>query len=91
MKLVRIPAGSFAMGSSATGPGASKTTIATTFYMGATEVTQAQWKAVMRTEPWKPLTPEPPTHRHAESNFLSVNPSPPAHRRTVTRNQISYQ
>ena len=39
----------------------------------------------------KPLTPGPPTHGHAESNVLSVNPSPPGHRRTVTRNQISYQ
>ena len=28
-------------------------TISKPFYMGVTEVTQAQWKAVMNTEPWK--------------------------------------
>ena len=34
-----------------------RATIAITkpFYLGVTEVTQAQWKAVMGTEPWKPL------------------------------------
>jgi len=30
-------------------------------------------------------------HASAERSGLSPNPSPPTHRRTVTRNQISYQ
>ena len=60
MKLVRIEAGTFMMGSPATqkdrdnneGPH-RQVTISKPFYMGATEVTQAQWKAVMNTQPWK--------------------------------------
>jgi len=56
MKLVRIEAGKFTMGSE---KGFSyekpvhQVTITRPFYMGATEVTQAQWKAVMGTQPWE--------------------------------------
>ncbi len=60
MKLVLIPAGKFLMGSPETekdrqrveGP-QHEVTISRPFYMGTTEVTQAQWKAVMGTEPWR--------------------------------------
>lgn len=56
---VHIKAGRFTMGSPASEPGrgsdeAQKSvTIALDFYMGESEVTQAQWKAVMGTTPWK--------------------------------------
>jgi len=60
MKLVLIPAGKFVMGSPETEEGRDmhegprrEVTITEPFYMGTTEVTQAQWKAVMGTEPWK--------------------------------------
>lgn len=54
MRFVAIPAGSFAMGAPVTDPQAAAdeqprhtVTIAEPFYMGACEVTQAQWQAVM--------------------------------------------
>jgi len=50
IKLVRIAEGNFLMGEK----GASrKTAIDKPFYFGITEVTQAHWKAVMRSTPWK--------------------------------------
>ena len=58
--LALIPSGQFRMGSPQSGTSANSdekpqhtVTIAKPFYMGITEVTQAQWKAVMGTEPWK--------------------------------------
>ena len=63
MKLVRIEAGRFTMGSPDSEKDRSKdegpqrqVTITAPFYMGATEVTQAQWKAVMNTQPWEGKT-----------------------------------
>ena len=63
MKLVRIEAGKFTMGSPETEKDRSKdegpqrrVTISTPFYMGVTEVTQAQWQAVMNTQPWEGQT-----------------------------------
>ena len=63
MKLRWIPAGEFRMGSPESDSSANSdekpqhtVTIspgAPGFYMGITEVTQAQWKAVMDAEPWK--------------------------------------
>jgi len=63
MKFVRIEAGTFTMGSP---PRESdrfidedpqrQVTITKPFYLGATEITQAQWKAVMNTQPWKGKT-----------------------------------
>ncbi len=59
MTLVKIKAGTFTMGSPASEEGrdddeAQKSVrIADDFYMGETEVTQPQWKAVMGTTPWK--------------------------------------
>ena len=60
MRLRRIPAGKFLMGSPAWDAGARPNeapqrpvTISRAFYMGATEVTQGQWRALMGTEPWK--------------------------------------
>jgi formylglycine-generating enzyme required for sulfatase activity len=58
--MVLIPAGSFTMGSPASDSDASSdekpqfgVTISKAYYLGETEVTQGQWKAVMKTEPWK--------------------------------------
>jgi formylglycine-generating enzyme required for sulfatase activity len=62
MVLVPIPTGEFMMGSPETekyrqGLGTWEkqhpVTLTKPFYLGATEVTQAQWKAVMGTTPWK--------------------------------------
>jgi len=60
MDLVRVPAGSFLMGSPATEEGREidegpqrAVTITKPFYIGTTEVTRGQWKAVMGTEPWE--------------------------------------
>ena len=54
MKFVFIPAGTFQMGST-TGDKdeqpVHQVTISKPFYMGETEVTQAQWKAIMGTNP----------------------------------------
>ncbi len=59
MRLVRIPAGSFQMGSPETERGRSNygegpvhtVTITNDFYIGETEVTQAQWRSIMGTIP----------------------------------------
>jgi len=66
MKLVRIPAGKFTMSSPKTETGRDKkdedmqrrVTISKSFYMGVTEVTQAQWQVVMdmRRRTWPPAT-----------------------------------
>ncbi|MFM8323797.1 MAG: formylglycine-generating enzyme family protein [Pirellulaceae bacterium] len=64
MKLVLIPKGTFMMGSPKTELGDAgkhiedespqhEVRISRDFYMGQTEVTQGQWKAIMGTEPWK--------------------------------------
>ncbi|MGY8767761.1 MAG: SUMF1/EgtB/PvdO family nonheme iron enzyme [Pirellulales bacterium] len=59
MKLVKLPAGEFLMGSPRTEADRNanelqhKVTLSQSFYMGSTEVTQGQWKAVMGTTPWK--------------------------------------
>lgn len=55
MKFVLIPAGSFMMGSARKGrvdSPAHRVEISRPFYLQTAEVTQAQWKAVMGTEPW---------------------------------------
>jgi formylglycine-generating enzyme required for sulfatase activity len=58
LKLVRIPAGEFLMGSAATDPGARedeqpqhRVRITRPFYLGVYEVTQAEFQAVMETNP----------------------------------------
>jgi len=59
MKLVLLPAGSFTMGSPltekgrGTDEGQQRVTILTPFLISRTVVTKAEWKAVMKTEPWK--------------------------------------
>lgn len=60
IKLAKIPAGEFVMGSSGKeSPGYEaerpqhRVSITRDFYLGRTEVTQEQWHAVMETEPWK--------------------------------------
>jgi formylglycine-generating enzyme required for sulfatase activity len=64
MEMVLIPNGTFMMGSPKTvqGDGGKQirdesphheVIISQDFYMGQTEVTQGQWKAIMGTEPWK--------------------------------------
>jgi len=59
MKLVLIPAGTFLMGSPNDEEGRAnnedpqhRVSIGEAFYMGIYEVTQAQWRAVMGSEPW---------------------------------------
>lgn len=59
-ELVLIPAGSFLMGSPDNESGRAsdegpqrRVEITKPFYLGATEVTQKQWKLVMKTEPWR--------------------------------------
>jgi formylglycine-generating enzyme len=59
MELVRIPVGEFGMGSPADEHGRGddegpqrRVAISKPFYMGRCEVTQAQWRAVMGSEPW---------------------------------------
>jgi formylglycine-generating enzyme required for sulfatase activity len=59
MRMVPIPAGTFTMGSPRSEPGrnadeqAVAVTISRPFFMSVTPVTQAQWKKVTGTEPWK--------------------------------------
>ena len=70
MKLVKIPAGEFKMGSGKSAAEIAKlfdskeefyksehpqhlVRISKSFYFATTEVTQGQWKAVMKTTPWK--------------------------------------
>jgi formylglycine-generating enzyme required for sulfatase activity len=60
MRLIRIPAGTFQMGSPANEidrdddkEDQHQVTISKPFYIGRTEVTQGEWKKVMGTEPWK--------------------------------------
>lgn len=60
MTLKRIPAGEFLMGSPDSDKDAldrekplHRVRITKPFYLQTTEVTQSQWKAVMRTAPWK--------------------------------------
>ncbi|RLS34075.1 MAG: formylglycine-generating enzyme family protein [Planctomycetota bacterium] len=59
VKLVPIPAGSFMMGSPVsekdrgTDEGQVRVTITHPYLIGRTVVTKAQWKGVMKSEPWK--------------------------------------
>jgi len=59
MKFVKIPSGSFMMGSPSGEPGRDsdetqhRVSISNSFYMQTTEVTQGQWKAVMGSNPSK--------------------------------------
>ena len=59
MKLVPIPAGGFTMGSPATekdrgtDEGRVRVEITRAFLIGRTVVTKGQWRAVMKSEPWK--------------------------------------
>lgn len=58
MKFVRIPAGTFTMGSPAGEAGryddetSHEVVLKKDFYLGVTEVTQKEWKLVMGTSPW---------------------------------------
>ena len=77
MKMVYIPPGEFMMGSPE-GEGRPdehpqhRVRITKGFYMGVTEVTQAQWKAVMGTEPWKDK-PHAGKSPNAAANYISWN------------------
>jgi formylglycine-generating enzyme required for sulfatase activity len=89
MKLVRIKAGWFMMGSKFSPAQTARryggkealytrehpqheATISDPFYMGIYEVTQAQWRAVMGTEPWKGRNLARPGDNNA-ANSLSWN------------------
>lgn len=77
MKLTLLPAGKFLMGSPQSDPNAKsderpqrEVTITKPFYMGVTEVTQAQWRAVMGTEPWKGKRGEKEGGENAASSVI---------------------
>jgi formylglycine-generating enzyme required for sulfatase activity len=59
MELIRIPAGSFEMGSDETSDGANderprhRVRITQAFYLGENEVTQGEWSELMKTQPWQ--------------------------------------
>jgi formylglycine-generating enzyme required for sulfatase activity len=71
MRFVRIPAGTFVMGSPMSEAGRRndetqhRVVISRSFYMSATEVTQAQWKTVMGSSPsfFRDGVPELPVER----------------------------
>ena len=62
MKFVRIPPGSFKMGWMGEGP-VHEVTLSKGFYLQATDVTQAQWEAVMGTNPSYFKGPDRPVER----------------------------
>ena len=79
MRFVLIPAGEFMMGSPASEirphdyeDPQHRVKILKAFYMGVTEVTQGQWKAVMGTEPWKG-TDCPGRTSDSAANYVSWN------------------
>lgn len=67
MRFVRIEPGSFKMGSEADGP-AHAVTLSKGFYLQTTEVTQAQWRAVMGTDPSHFKGPDRPVERVSWEN-----------------------
>jgi len=76
LKCVLIPAGKFLMGSPETEKGhihregpRREVTISKPFYIGIHQVTQAQWRAVMGTEPWSGQEFAEPGDDHA-TNFV---------------------
>ena len=77
LELVAIPAGRFTMGSPADEPGRRdnerqhRVTISRPFWIGRTEVTQAQWEAVMGTNPsaWK--DPERPVESIVQDQAMA--------------------
>jgi formylglycine-generating enzyme required for sulfatase activity/serine/threonine protein kinase len=78
MTFNRIPAGSFLMGSPASGVVAGtkdeyqhKVTITKNYYMQTTQVTQVQWRALMGTDPWtrKGGVPFQPNHAATHINW----------------------
>ena len=79
MRMVLIPSGRLLMGSppdekdrsDKEGP-QHEVEITKPFYMGATQVTQAQWKAVTGTEPWEGLQHAKTDPGHA-ANYVSWN------------------
>ena len=78
MQLVRVPSGTFMMGSPESEPDRQKdetehqVTITRDFFMQTTEVTQEQWKTVMDTEPWKRENPEKPDSKKP-ATYVSWN------------------
>ncbi len=63
MQLVGIPAGKFVMGEDALGRGPMREVQVAPFYMGAYEVTQAQWQAVMGFNPSEYQDPRRPVEQ----------------------------
>ncbi len=80
MKLVLIPAGKFMMGSPETETGRDddegpqrEVTISRPFYLGVYEVTQAQWRAVMGTLPWKGKYRDTKSADNNAADFITWN------------------
>jgi formylglycine-generating enzyme required for sulfatase activity len=92
MTFVKIPAGTFMMGSPATESGRGsdegpqhQVTISKGFELQATEVTQGQWVAVMGSNPSYHTSPEHCPGEHVESGGLRMCPNNPVEW------QVSYQ
>jgi HEAT repeat protein/formylglycine-generating enzyme required for sulfatase activity len=80
LKLTLIPAGKFMMGSPKTETGRDddegpqrEVTISKPFYMGVYEVTQAQWRAVMGTIPWRGKSSNAKSGANNAATFISWN------------------
>ena len=92
MKFIKIPAGTFMMGSPANESGRDsdegpqhQVTISKGFELQATEVTQGQWVAVMGSNPSDFTSPEHCPGEHVESGGLRMCPNNPVEW------QVSYQ
>jgi len=76
--LIRVSEGQFMMGSPETDEERYSdeqpqhvVTLTKPFYMGVTEVTQAQWTAVMNTEPWKGRFNSPEDRCNSAANYIT--------------------
>ncbi|MDG1573428.1 formylglycine-generating enzyme family protein [Robiginitalea sp. M366] len=70
MELVRLPAGTFLMGEEGK---QHRETLAEPFWMGRTEVTQAQWEAVMGKGEPHPEKPSPFRGQHPQYPVVSIS------------------
>ena len=81
MRLNYIPPGKFSMGSSQNLSDSDQphnVSITKAFYMGTTEVTQAQWFAVMETRPWEEFKKEKESYPVKVPDMFVPDPQRPA-------------